>query len=181
MLSLRCWHLSGHTRKMAEKSLVYFCSFCGLILFSSCRVSATELTSDMVRRWAKRIGSEAAEFTENVTGAKYLKQAYENLTLTPEEVHDEVLNKMREEMKVFFSSKTSSLKVWRQKSWCGRYRLGKIHLKLNPAYNVYNPVNWQHFHLNLISGNHTSCRERWLTRLVAISLFLCDSCHLLVP
>lgn len=163
-----------------------------------------------VRRWAKRIGSEAAEFTENVTGAKYLKQvsarlvfhivscfswwwaisiiqsllnlqAYENLTLTPEEEHDEVLNKMREEMKVFFSSKTSSLKVWRQKSWCGRYRLGKIHLKLNPAYNVYNPVNWQHFHLNLISGNHTSCRDRWLTRLVAISLFLCDSCHLLVP
>jgi hypothetical protein len=55
--------------------------------------------------------------------------------LTLEEVlWSEVLNKMREEMKVFFSSKTSSLKVW-------RHRLGKIHLKLNPAYNVYNPVN----------------------------------------
>lgn len=73
-------------------------------------------------------------------------QAYENLTFTTEEVlWSEVLDKMRTEMQVFFSSKTSSLKVWRLKSWCGRYRLGKIHLKLNPAYNVYNPVNWQHF------------------------------------
>lgn len=105
-------------------------------------------------------------------------QAYENLTLTLEEVlWSEVLNKMREEMKVFFSSKTSSLKVWRQESWCGRYRLGKIHLKLNLAYNVYNPVNWQHFHLKLISGNHA----RWLTRPVAILVFLCDSCQLLKP
>lgn len=151
-----------------------------------------------VRRWAKRIGSEAAEFTENVTGAKTLKQvserlvchivscfswlwaisiiqslsnlqAYENLTLTPGEVRNEVLNNMTEEMKVFFSRKTSSLKVWRQESWCGRYRLGKIHLKLNPAYNVYSPVNWQHFHLKLISGNHTLCRVCcWLTRLAGI-------------
>ena len=141
-----------------------------------------------VRRWAKRIGSEAAEFTEDVTGAKKLTQvserlvfnfvscfswwwavsiiqsllnlqAYENFTLTLGEVHKfEVLNNTREEMKVFFSRKTSSLKVWRQESWCGRYRLGKVHLKLNPAFNVYNPVNWQHFHLKLISGNHTSCR-----------------------
>ncbi|KAJ7370231.1 Voltage-dependent calcium channel subunit alpha-2/delta-4 [Desmophyllum pertusum] len=84
---------------------------CGLILLSSSRVSGIDLTSAMVRQWADRIGKEASEFTENLTGAKYLKQAYENLTFTTEDViWSEVLNRMRTEMEAFFSNKTSSLK-----------------------------------------------------------------------
>lgn len=57
------------------------------------------------------------------------------------EVYNEVFNNMREDMKVFFSSKIFLLKVWRQEFWCGCYRLGKIYLKLNLVYNVYNFVN----------------------------------------
>ncbi|XP_078371550.1 voltage-dependent calcium channel subunit alpha-2/delta-1-like isoform X2 [Oculina patagonica] len=118
---------------MAVKFLVSFCSVCGFILLASSRVSGIDLTSDMVRQWAQRIGEETSEYMEDVTGSKDLKQAYENLTFTTEEVlWSEVLDKMRTEMQVFFSSKTSSLKKLVEKAetaYC-KYKYDK-NLKLS--------------------------------------------------
>lgn len=95
---------------MAVKFVVNFCSVCGLILFSSS--SGTDLNSELVRGWADRIGTEASKFTEDLTGAKDLKQAYGNLTFSTEDVDwSEVLDRMKTKMEAFFRSKTSSLKV----------------------------------------------------------------------
>lgn len=71
-------------------------------------------------------------------------------------------------MKTFFSNKTSSLKVWRLKSYCGRFRLGKMHLKLNPAYNVY----WQYFSAEAYIRKSYLASDHWLTTLAAILIFL---------
>lgn len=96
---------------MAVKIFAYFCSICGLLLFTSSRISGKELTSAMVRQWANRIGAGASDFIDNLTGAKYLTQAYENLTFSTADVDgNEVLNRMKTAMKDFFTSKTSSLK-----------------------------------------------------------------------
>lgn len=97
---------------MAEKFLVLFCSVYVLMLLCSVMVSGLKLTKDKVHQWANRTGSNGSKTMDEIAGVKILKQAYENLTnATTEEINgDYVLEKMKKEMEVFFSRKSSSLK-----------------------------------------------------------------------
>ncbi|CAH3179392.1 unnamed protein product [Porites evermanni] len=113
---------------MAVKIFVSFCSICGLLLFFSIRITGGNPKIVMVRDWAHRIGDGASNFTDELTGAKYLQQIYENLTFLPADVNGrEVLIRMKTEMENFFSSKTSSLKKLVEKaedSYC-KYKYNK--------------------------------------------------------
>ncbi|XP_068702890.1 voltage-dependent calcium channel subunit alpha-2/delta-1-like isoform X2 [Montipora foliosa] len=98
---------------MAVKFVVNFCAVCGLILLSSSSISGVELTSEMVKQWAKRIGISGSNYIDRITGANDAKQAYENASFSTD-LKDldwrEVLKQMKKDMEIFFSRKTRSLK-----------------------------------------------------------------------